>query len=286
MRGDEDVSITVAGLDDVAFDATLTPPEDNYIPQRSPPANRQGFIDNIGVVEGDPAPPTLVAAPVPSASAFPRPLSSHHTQSSLDSGRCHPSFIGNTGYMQMFAYESEDPPKEQRHQQPGPWQLSQVSPLDNIPPSLQEGHLDVFFEYGLTWCPIFDRATFESDPSLNQSLLLRHALALCANQIKPSLLEHSSSVEHYNRAKELFYGNHEPNPLVRVMALMLFYWWSAEPPTVVSLDTTWWWTGTAIRLAQQLGLHCNIRSSHDPISSESPGLRRRIWWTLVVGSHS
>ncbi|CAK7223824.1 hypothetical protein SEUCBS140593_005362 [Sporothrix eucalyptigena] len=143
------------------------------------------------------------------------------------------SYLGDTGYMQIFA-------------------------------GLQEGHLDVYFEYASTWCPVLDRQTVEADPSIRQSLLLRHALALCANQISPSLLHRSSSAEHYARAKALFYENQEPNPLLRIMAVMLFYWWSGEPPNVVSLDNTSWWTGTAIRVAQQIGLH---HSSCSPISA-------------------
>lgn len=161
--------------------------------------------------------------------------------------------------------------------------LPQPRSIDNIPHRLQEGHLDVFFEYAVTWCPVLDRETFASDPSLNQSLLLRHALALCSTQIKPPLLNHTPSLEHYNRAKELFYTNYEPSPLVRIIATMLFYWWSAEAPNVVSLDNTSWWNGTAIRLAQQIGLHYESPSSRLELGGDSPGLRRRVWWTLVVG---
>ncbi|OAP57924.1 hypothetical protein AYL99_08662 [Fonsecaea erecta] len=189
----------------------------------------------------------------------------------------HPSYIGDSGYMQIFSHESGKPSQQQSF-----GALPQIMGIDNIPPGLQESHLDVFFEYALTWCPILDRHVFDADPDLNQSLLLRHALALCGNQIKPSLLVHASSMDHYNRAKELFYGNHEPNPLVRIMALMLFYWWSTEPPNVVSLDTTWWWTGTAIRLAQQIGLHREPSPNQALLAAESPGLRRRVWWTLVA----
>ena len=187
--------------------------------------------------------------------------------------RPHPSYIGNSGYMQIFSGESGGSLQEQESQQ---------RVVDCIPPGLQESHLDTYFEYAQVWCPILDRDVFESNPELQGSLLLRHALALCGNEIKPPLLVHASSMDHYTRAKELFYGNHEPNPLIRIIALMLFYWWSAEPPNVVSLDTTSWWTGTAIRLAQQVGLHRETAEGSPALAGQSPGLRRRIWWTLVV----
>ncbi|KAL2827254.1 hypothetical protein BJY01DRAFT_255777 [Aspergillus pseudoustus] len=186
--------------------------------------------------------------------------------------RPHPSYIGSSGYMQIFSHESGGSLQEQEPQQ---------RVVDRIPPGLQESHLDTYFEYAQVWCPIIDREAFESNSELQGSLLLRHALALCGNQIKPPLLVHASSMDHYTRAKELFYGNHEPNPLVRIIALMLFYWWSAEPPNVVSLDTTSWWTGTAIRLAQQVGLHREPALESPTLAGESLGLRRRIWWTLV-----
>lgn len=183
------------------------------------------------------------------------------------------SYLGDSGYMQMFSDESSNPVPEE--------QLG-VQKVDYTPVGLQEGHLDVFFEYAYTWCPILDRETLEANPSLRQSPLLQHALALCADQIRPSLLHRSSPVEHYKRAKELFYGNHEANPLIRVMALMLLYWWSCDTPDVVSLDNTAWWTGTAIRVAQQIGLHWEISGSHSLLADDSLGIRRRIWWILVV----
>lgn len=196
--------------------------------------------------------------------------------SDSQSARRRTSFIGNTGYMPIFT--SETPISSTS-------EPSQILPVDDIPTELQEAHLDTYLEYASTWCPILDRSSFESDAALQSSLLLRHALALCGNRINPPLLEHTSCDDHYDRAKKLFYNSKEENPIVSIMAILLFYWYSADPPTVVSLDTTAWWTGTAIRLAQQIGLHCDSLPNHVPLSSESAGLRRRIWWTLVV-SHS
>jgi len=195
--------------------------------------------------------------------------------SSPDKRRRYSSYLGDSGFMPIFSEESTGAAQPQ---------ILHALTVDYTPVGLQEGHIDVFFEYAYTWCPVLDRNTLEAEPSLRQSLLLRHALALCANQIKPSLLHRSSSTEHYNRAKELFNGNHEPNPLIRIMALMMFYWWSSEPPNVVNIDNTAWWTGIAIRVAQQIGMHREARSSCSRLAGDCRGLRRRIWWTLVVGN--
>lgn len=230
------------------------------------------------------APNASTALTVPAAQLEPEPR--------------HRSYIGDTGYMQIFGKETDEvqgrtrpPQAEQQSQQPQQQQSppqpqipSATSNLDHAATGLQEGHLDVYFEFASTWCPVLDRQTLDADPNIRQSLLLRHALALCANQISPSLLHRSSSAEHYARAKALFYENKEPNPLLRIMAVMLFYWHSVEAPNVVSLDNTCWWTGTAIRVAQQIGLHHGSSSqiSGTPLAGEWPGLRRRIWWALVV----
>lgn len=193
-----------------------------------------------------------------------------------------PSFFGNTGYMQIFSHGDAG---DGSTATPQPV-LDHAPAVDNIPPAVQEGHLDAYYEYGQLWCPVLDRETYECVPEFRQSLLLNHALAICGNELRPSLIDHTTSLEHYNRAKELFYGNQEANPLIRIISIMLFYWWSPGPPNVVSMDTTWWWTGIAIRLAQQIGLHREPSPGQSLAAGETPSLRRRIWWTLVVSGHS
>ena len=191
------------------------------------------------------------------------------------------SYIGDSGYMQIFSHgsggESVTSPNHQNHQN------SKLA--DSISPGLQQSHLDTFFEYASVWCPVLDKVTYDTTPELQQSKLLRHALALCGNQISPSLIDCTSSLEYYNRAKESFYLNHEPNPIICILSIMLFYWWSDKAPNLVSIDDTWWWTGTAIRLGQQIGLHRELRPGQSLWPGESPELRRRIWWTLVVRDH-
>ncbi|KAL1910919.1 hypothetical protein Sste5344_003091 [Sporothrix stenoceras] len=259
----------------------------------------QGEQNSVPSVNGNQA-PALQSLQLALTSPSPVVMVATHASATLSTSAATPdtdtrqrSYLGDTGYMQIFGTDDDaqerrqqprtQQPESQQHRSPQQ-SLPSTGNLDHASAGLQEGHLDVYFEYASTWCPVLDRQTVEADPNIRQSLLLRHALALCANQISPSLLHRSSSAEHYARAKTLFYENQEPNPLLRIMAVMLFYWWSGEPPNVVSLDNTSWWTGTAIRVAQQIGLH---HSSCSPISGtalagEWPGLRRRIWWALVL----
>lgn len=187
------------------------------------------------------------------------------------------SYLGDSGYMQIFSCESGGDTTLSSKSS-----INDMQPIDEIPPVLQETHLEVYFEFATTWCPILDYETYKSTPQFRNSLLLKHALALCSNQIRPALVEHAASADHYQRVKELFYNNHEPNPLVRMIALMLLYWYSADGPNTVSIDNTWWWTGVVIRLAQQMRLYRQSDVPHALCQGDTQSLRRRIWWTLVV----
>lgn len=201
----------------------------------------------------------------------PRPSISSHSSYQLE-------YLGDSGYMPMFSSDAD----AGRATNPANTRATALQPIDNIPPVLSDTHLDVYFEFASTWCPILDRETYQSCPQFRHSLLLKHALALCSNQIRPALIEQASSADHYQRAKDLFHANNERNPLVIIISLMLFYWFSADGPNTVSIDNTWWWTGTIIRLAQQMRLHRQSDLAHPLCEGDTPGLRRRIWWTLVV----
>lgn len=205
------------------------------------------------------------------------------------------SYLSVSGCMQMFAnvegesdqggpLQVSDTHIESTHQLPRQNTSSDPShvDLDTIDDGLQQAHLEAFLEDAFTFCPVIDRDTYDAEPCLQESLLLKHALALCSNQIRPSLISHTSSLQHYQRAKELFYNNKEANPLVTIIALMLFYWFSIDPPNIVTVDNTSWWNGLAIRVSQQIGLFNESVTQGPFLQSESPGLRRRIWWTLVV----
>lgn len=154
--------------------------------------------------------------------------------------------------------------------------------IDKIPPVLLESFAETYFEYCYPWCPIIERDAFYQDDLITNSLLLRHAFALLGSQLEPAIIKHADPGEYYNRAKTLFYGASESNPLTCISALILFYWWGGGPPNTISMDTVWWWTGVAIRQAQQIGLHRELKSGQSLKPGETPGLRRRIWWTLFV----
>lgn len=184
------------------------------------------------------------------------------------------SYVGNTGYLHIFKGHgvAEAEVSDQND-----------TPLENLPsPALQESFLETYFSRCYAWCPVLDRDDSGLVLALSTSPLLQNALSVIGSHLDPPVLPHASALTYYERAKQLFYQNWEKNPLLGLSAITLFYWWGHGPPDVVSIDTVWWWTGVAIRQAQQLGLHRELRPGQQMFPHESPGLRRRIWWTLFV----
>lgn len=183
------------------------------------------------------------------------------------------SYFGDSSYLDIFNEDRLVEPEttHNSHQQVRKYTA------DLPPPSLQEGFIDTYFEYCYTWCPVFERSELRS----SSSILLKQALALLGSRIEPPVMQHATPAMYYDRAKALFYGNYEKNPITSLKASLLFYYWGFAPNSL-SLDTVWWWTGVAIRQAQQIGLHREPRPGQKLRFNETLGLRRRIWWTLFV----
>ncbi|KAJ5212829.1 uncharacterized protein N7498_004475 [Penicillium cinerascens] len=191
--------------------------------------------------------------------------------------RQHQTFLGNTGYMQMFS--NERPGEDEVPPKPLPLVCEPISyPISE---DLLDIYLEIYFEYANVWCPVLDWAILDSHPQILGSPFFHNALALCAIRLRPPLIGPTYPEEHYLRAKSLFYGNCESNPLIQIISIMLFYWWSPGRPNVASLDTGRWWVGTAIRLAEEIGLH-HDKGPAESYIGETSGLKRRIWWTLFA----
>ncbi|KAL2391328.1 hypothetical protein RJ035_000364 [Blastomyces gilchristii] len=191
----------------------------------------------------------------------------------------------DSGYAQNSLYSSESSFPQMLDNSAAMNQLGSaqtgLQPMDLPPPALQESFMDTYFQYCYPWCPILDSSILFPEQEESRSVLFNQALALLGSRIQPSVLQHVPPIVYYNRAKALFNGNHESNPITCMKALLLFYWWGSAPNSP-SLDTVWWWTGVAIRLAQQIGIHREPKPGQVMRPNESPGLRRRIWWTLFA----
>ncbi|KAL4771179.1 hypothetical protein BDW60DRAFT_217561 [Aspergillus nidulans var. acristatus] len=154
---------------------------------------------------------------------------------------------------------------------------------------LQQSFVETYLEYCLPWCPVLDRDQLNID-ELSQSPLLVNALAVVGSHLRPPVMPHDGPAAYYDRARQLFYNDAEPDVVRSLQAVSLFYWWSPRPPTVLHRHSSWWWNSVVIRHCQQLGVHQQpsfgpgpAASQHNhPTSRRSHLIRRRIWWTAFA----
>jgi len=231
----------------------------------------QGSLPSV--VHVGPSPSSRQDQAIISPSQPNEPLTPHTRNDAAD------SYLGETGFLELYGPETRldaDRQVQQNRDKP--------KDLDLPPPELQQSFEETYFEYCYTFCPILDRETLSSE--LQQSPLLLNSLAVVGGHVQPPMIYHTGPAVHYDRVKELFYGDKEENLIMCLKAISLVYWWSPRPPSRVHRDSSWWWTTVAIRHAQHGGFHREPRSGNSGRSSIDPGLRRRIWWTLFVGCWS
>ncbi|KAF2092376.1 hypothetical protein NA57DRAFT_82340 [Rhizodiscina lignyota] len=196
------------------------------------------------------------------------------TESLLSHDISHPphnlrSYLGDTGCMQIFSADNAHSTSAatllmERHHD-----------MDSISYGLMQSYLETYFNYIYLWCPILDSQTVQAASGALSSPMLRHELALCGAHLRPPLLPHTSCIDHYRRAKGLFYANHPDNPISQLCSIMLFHWYRLDQPNLISADSNWWWIGTSIRLAQQIGLHQKMgrgQSARDRIAALAQGM--------------
>ena len=84
---------------------------------------------------------------------------------------------------------------------------------------------------------MLDSSLLHGHNKVEDSPLLRNALALCGTRINPPLIHYRASRVYYNRAKELFYNGFEGRTLIRLPSIMLFFWWSTGAPNQLNTDS-------------------------------------------------
>ncbi|KAL4866589.1 hypothetical protein BDV12DRAFT_199066 [Aspergillus spectabilis] len=229
--------------------------------------------------------PTLQLPTLPSTAPYVRidqPTVHPNPQDAREGASCpdhdgspHRTYLGNTGYMDMFSN-----PVGWQVTPPNPLRLNCSSELEGVPEDLLDSYVETYFEYASVWCPVFDRGVI-LERALLASVFIQNAFAFCGTRLRPPLIAHAEPELHYQRAKSLLYGNCESNPLLQIIGVMLFWWGSPGYPNVAGLDTGRWWLGVAIRLAEEIGLH-QTSVKVETHFAETPGLRKRIWWTLLT----
>ncbi|KAK5046118.1 hypothetical protein LTR84_008575 [Exophiala bonariae] len=117
----------------------------------------------------------------------------------------------------------------------------------------------------------------------DSSILLQQVVCLAGNLTRHPHPQYSLFQEQlYQKIKLLIAMNVEPNMLIVLKAKTLLTLWSPDSSNVVSLDSPWHAGGSAVRLAQQMGLH-----RHSTYSGRADaGCRRRIWWALYASDRA
>jgi hypothetical protein len=141
-------------------------------------------------------------------------------------------------------------------------------------PEVQDELMSIFMKFGYVWTPIIDPAWLSG---CSTSPLLLQSLFLAASRMAKRRARYAPSADFYRRAKLLFFFGNERNPLIMISSAILLHWFNPVGPETVSTDTSGFWLRTAESIAFQIGLH------KEPSPQErQKGLRRRLWWTLVV----
>ncbi|KAF2471709.1 uncharacterized protein BDR25DRAFT_333778 [Lindgomyces ingoldianus] len=218
--------------------------------------------------------------------AYPTPhnsVRSSMTESTFPSSTSHTST--NVSYLGRLEYLRNDVPVNDDAGLPNkvPHRLSdtdleilQVQRVSELPPrSVRESLMDAFWTRCYPWTPVVERSWIDDRIPNQVSLLLQHAIFLAGSRVSAPLPNYPPE-DFYKRARVLFWMGAEENPIITIAAACLLHWWNPEGPEQVSLDTSSFWLRICIGLAYQVGLH------REPNGKPDAGLRKRIWWSLVV----
>ncbi|KAJ5893255.1 hypothetical protein N7495_004946 [Penicillium taxi] len=145
-----------------------------------------------------------------------------------------------------------------------------------LPPiEVQRELIKSFNRFCAPWTPVIDPKWL--DDSAPPSMLLLQSIFLAGSRVSKAHLDYGSSETFYRRAKLLFFFGGGHGSLISIVAACLLHWYNPVGPEDVSTDTSGFWIRQAGAMAFQIGLH-----KEPPPSARDRGLRRRLWWSLVV----
>ena len=144
--------------------------------------------------------------------------------------------------------------------------------------ALRQSLIEAYIERCYTWMPVIDLEAFATTSQQgDNSLLLLQAVILVGALMRPDVCNKSFCDRQYVRVKALIHSGYERNPLNVLAGLCLVQWYTPTAPKDISTDVPRFWNTYAVGLAQQMGMH---RTPTKQVAS--PGLRNRIWWTMVA----
>jgi hypothetical protein len=207
----------------------------------------------------------------------PKMTDSAYSSSASDSNVI--SYLGRLEYLRNDVPVNEDPelPSKIPHRiSETDMEILRIQRVSELPPrAVRESLLDAFWIRCYPWTPVVERSWLDPQQPRQISLLLQHAIFLAGSRVSATL-PNCPPEDFYKRARVLFWMGAEENPIITLSAACLLHWWNPDGPERVSLDTSSFWLRICVGLAYQIGLH------REPTGKPDAGLRRRIWWSLVV----
>ncbi|KAF2677204.1 hypothetical protein K458DRAFT_320061 [Lentithecium fluviatile CBS 122367] len=189
------------------------------------------------------------------------------------------SYLGRLEYLRNDVPVNDDaglPNKVPRRLSDTDLEILRTQRVDELPPRpVRDSLMDAFWSRCYPWTPVVERGWIDDRRPHQVSLLLQHAMLLAGSRVSVSLPDYPPE-QFYKKARVLFWMSAESDPIITTAATLLLHWWNPEGPERVSLDSSGFWLRVCTGLAYQVGLH------REPNGRADAGLRRRIWWSLVV----
>lgn len=149
--------------------------------------------------------------------------------------------------------------------------------------------IETYFTKIAPQIPVINRTTFMKqyhDVSDPPPLLLLQVIFLAASRVSknPALVDretgstNNASMTFWKRAKALYDADYEDDKVVIIQSLLLLSWWWEGPEDVTR--NVWYWIGTAIRVAQGIGMHRSVAKSKMSITQKRTW--KRVWWTCFA----
>ncbi|KAH7084841.1 hypothetical protein BKA63DRAFT_4090 [Paraphoma chrysanthemicola] len=188
------------------------------------------------------------------------------------------SYLGRLEYLRGDVPVNDDaaPEKVPHRLSESDIEILRVQRVTDLPPrAIRESLYDAFWTRCYPWTPVVERSWIYDRRPGKVSLLLQHAMFLAGSRVSAPVPNYTSE-DFYKKARVLFWMSAEEDPIITIAAACLLHWWNPQGPEQISLDTSSFWLRVCVGLAHQVGLH------REPIGKPDAGLRRRIWWSLVV----
>lgn len=138
--------------------------------------------------------------------------------------------------------------------------------------------IDTYMQKCYPWSPILAPEELDNSGGRLPSLLLCQSIFLAASRVSSAAggTMYSSSEQFYQRAKALFWTDHETDPFNVIKSAINLHWYQPSGPDSSLYDNSTLWLQIAVGIARQVDLH------REPAKRFNQRIRRRLWWSLVV----